>query len=282
MTDEAELKVDAEGIFVSCSRGASRLWEFHPDDVTAVGVYQAGGDLREVIATVIRDFDISEKTGGRPALNERLSRELKGRFVFDSKRGTSQSGLVLWPAHLAGGPLFEFWITGKDGLADYVPPGTPNAIRTLSQAVGREMSRDATHRLPKEFPEPLFAKAFVYHGFVSFTREDAVKAAEWLHGKGAAIVDAELWLVKDGVAQPHVRTKTGVVQHRYWTTTHPGESWEIFAKRTLSEVVKFIREFQWPDNSAESGEPDARFCLVWVWKEWIEEDDFRFPAQAET
>jgi hypothetical protein len=63
MIGDSEVKISAEGIFVSGSQGPSRLWEFHPDDVTSVGVYRGDGQMHEVIATLNRDFDVPEGTG---------------------------------------------------------------------------------------------------------------------------------------------------------------------------------------------------------------------------
>jgi hypothetical protein len=277
MTSDSELKISAEGIFVTGFQGPSRLWEFHPDDVTSVGVYREDGQMHEVIATLNRDFDVPQATSGMKELNERLSRELNARLTIDEEHGSSPSGIVLWPSHLAGGPLWEFFVLGEDGLASYVAPGTPNAVRNLSHPVCREMARLAKHRLPDGFPEPLFDRGFIYHGEVGWYRDDAVMAAEWLHGKGAAIVEVELWLVKNAVVQPHIQTATGPVAYHYWTTTQSSETWEAFANRSLNDVASFIRQFQWPRNAAEAFQEEVRFCLSWVWKEWLEENEFRFP-----
>lgn len=273
MIGDSEVKISAEGIFVSGSQGPSRLWEFHPDDVTSVGVYRGDGQMYEVIATLNRDFEVPEAASGLTELNERLSRAL----TIDVEHGSSPSGMVLWPSHLAGSPLWEFYVLGGDGLASYVAPGTPNAVRNLSRPVCREMARLAKHRLPDGFPKPLFDRGFIYHGEVGWHRDDAVTAAEWLHGKGAAIVDVELWLVKNAIVQPHIQTGTGPVAYHYWTTTQPSETWEAFANRSLNDVAGFIRQFLWPENAAEPFQQEVRFCLAWVWKEWLEENEFRFP-----
>jgi hypothetical protein len=105
MSSDSELKISAEGIFVSGSQGPSRLWEFHPDDVVSVGVYCEDGQMHEVIATLNRDFDVPEATSGLTELNERLSRELNATLTIDAEYGSSPSGMVLWPSHLAGNPL---------------------------------------------------------------------------------------------------------------------------------------------------------------------------------
>jgi hypothetical protein len=264
---DSEVKISAEGIFVSGSRGPTRLWEFHPDDVTAVGVYREHGQMHEVIAALIRYFDLSEMTSGLKQLNERLSRELNTKLTINEGHGSSLSGIVLWPAHLAGGPLWEFYVLGEDGLASYVAPCSSNAVRNLSHAVRREMGRIAKHRLPGGFPKPLFDRGFTYHGEVGWYRDDAVMAAEWLHGKGAAIVDAELWLVKNAVVQPHIQTAIGPVAYRYWTAPQPSETWQTFSNRSLGESADFIRQFHWPENAVEVGQQEVRFCLLWVWRE---------------
>ena len=277
MIGDSEVKISAEGIFVSGFQGPTRLWEFHPDDVTSVAIYREEGQMHEVIVTLNRDFDVPESTSGLKELNERLSRELSAKLTVDARYGSSPSGIVLWPAHLAGSPLWEFYALGEDGLANYVAPGTPNAVRNLSHAVGREMARFAKHRLPDGFPEPLLDRGFIYHGEVGWYRDDAVMAVEWLRGKGAAIVDAELWLVKNAVVQPHIQTVAGSVAYRFWTTTQPSETWEAFANRSSRDAMGFIRQFQWPENAAEPSQQEVRFCLSWVWKEWLEEAEFRFP-----
>jgi hypothetical protein len=218
-----------------------------------------------------------EATSGLKELHERLSRELNAKLTIDVEHGSTPSGIVVWPSHLAGSDLWESYVLGEDGLASYVAPGTANAVRNLSHAVRREMSRLAKHRLPDGFPKSLVDRGFIYHGEVGWRGDDAVMAAEWLHGKGAAIVDAELWLVTNAVVQPHIQTGTGPVAYRYWTTTRPSETWKAFANRSLNEVVGFIRQFQWPENAAELVQQEVRFCLSWVWKEWLEEDEFRFP-----
>jgi hypothetical protein len=282
VTEKSKMKINAEGIFISCSQGTTEMWEFHPDDVTSVGVYREEGEMHEVIATLNKDFDISEVTSGFEELNVRLRRELKTELAVDPKSALSASGIILWPSHLAGSSLWEFSIIGKDGLASYVSPETPNALRNLSQAVRREMARLAKRQLPAEFPKPLIERAFTYNGEIGWNKDDAVTVAEWLHERGAAIVDVELWLVRKGVPQPHIKTATGLVARHYWTTTRPSETWEAFASRTLNEATTFIRGFHWPEDAAESGEGDVRFCLAWVWKEWLEEYEFRFPNQIAT
>ena len=262
---------------MSCHQGPTRIWEFHTDDVTSVGVYREDGLSHQVIATLNQNFDVPEAMSGWRDLNDRLSRELKAGFTFDVEHGSSPLGIVLWPSHLAGGPLWEFWILEDDGLARYVSPGTPNALRNLSRAVCREMARGAKPRLPEGFPKSLIDRGFIYNGYIGWCKDDAVMAAEWLQEKGGAIVDAELWLVKDAAAQPHIRTTAGPLAYHYWTTTRPLETWQGFAGRSLDEALAFIRQFRWPDDAAEPGEGEVRFCLSWVWKEWLEESEFRFP-----
>src|SRR5205814_656049 len=127
------------------------------------------------------------------------SRELKTEIRVDSKHGTSPVGVVLWPPHLAGNSLWEFVLLGKDGLGTNVLPDTPNALRQLYRPLRREMARYAKPHLPSEFPQPVIDRGFGYHGEIGWYRDDAVQVAEWLRGRGAAIVDAELWLVKDSV-----------------------------------------------------------------------------------
>lgn len=277
MKSESEVEISAEGIFVSCSQGQTRVWEFHPNDVISVGAYLINGRLHEVIVTLNRDFDISEATSGLKELNERLSRELKANLTLDGERFSSPRGVVLWPYHLAGSPLWEFYIIGKDGLANYVSADTPHALRNLCRAVCREMARFSKPHLPEGFPQPLIDGGFIYHGAIGWRRDDALTAAEWLRGRGAAIVDAELWLVKNAAVQPHIRTTSGLHAYHHWTTTHASETWESFATRSLSETASFISQFRWPDAATERDERDVRFCLSWVWREWLEEDEFRFP-----
>jgi len=276
MSTDSEVTISAEGVFVSCSQGQARVWEFHPHDVTSVGVYCQDGELHEVIVTLNRDFDVSEATSGLKELNERLSRELKANLTVDAGRGSSSVGVVLWPSHLSGSPLWEFYVIGEDGLASYVSPGTPQAIRSLRRPVRREMARFAKP-LPTGFPQPLIDRGFTYHGDIGWVKDDALVAAEWLHGKGVAIVEAELWLVKNAVVHPHLQTASGLIEYHYWTTTQPSETWQAFADRTLKDATDFIRRFQWPENSAGPAERDVRFCFSWVWKEWLEENGFRFP-----
>lgn len=260
---------------MSYSQGQTRLWEFHPDDITSVGVYSENGQTHEVIVTVLRDFDVAEGTNGLKELNERLSIELKTKIRVDVEHGTSPVGVVLWPPHLAGNALWEFFVIGADGLARYVPPDTPNALKNFYGPVLREMMRPKVP-LPG-FPRSLMDRAFDYRGEIGWYKDDAVLAAEWLCKNEAAIVGAELWLVKNAVAQPHIRTATGIVAYRYWTATQPSETWEAFASRSLNEVTAFICQFQWPGNTTEPLEQEVRFCLSWVWKAWLEEEGFSFP-----
>ena len=276
MASDSDARISADGIFVSCFEGQTRLWEFHPEDVTSVGAYSENGQMHEVIVAVNRDFDVPEGTKGFKELNERLSRELKAEIRVDAKNGASPRGVVLWPPHLAGNKLWEFVILGEDGLGSDVSPDTPNALRQLYKPLRREMARNAKPHLPSEFPQPLIDRGFAYNGEIGWYRDDAVLAAEWLHGRGAAVVDAELWLVKNSVVQPHVQTESGILTYNYSTTTRPSETWEAFASRTLSEVIAFIRQFRWPGNATESVEHGMRFQLNWVWKEWLEEDGFSF------
>jgi hypothetical protein len=276
MTSNSDVRISADGIFVSCFEGQTRLWEFHPDDVTSVGAYSENGQIHEVIVALNRDFDVPKGTKGFKELNERLSRELKAKIRVDAKNGASPLGVVLWPPHLAGNKLWEFFILGKDGLGSDVSPDTPNALRQLYKPLRREMARNAKPHLPSEFPQPLIDRGFAYNGEIGWCSDDAVLVAEWLHGRGAAIVDAELWLVKNSVVQPHVQTESGLLPYNYSTTTRPSETWEAFASRTLSEVTAFIRQFRWPGNATESVGHGVRFQLNWVWKEWLEEDGFNF------
>jgi hypothetical protein len=71
MTSDSEARINADGIFVSCFQGRTRLWEFHPDDLTSIGVYSENGRMHEVIVAVNRDFDVAEGTKGFKELNER-------------------------------------------------------------------------------------------------------------------------------------------------------------------------------------------------------------------
>lgn len=116
MTSDSEARINADGIFVSCFQGQMRLWEFHPDDLTSIGVYSENGCMHEVIVAVNRDFDVAEGTKGFKELNERLSTELKAEIRVDMEHGTSPLGVVLWPPHLAGAPLWEFFIIEDGGL----------------------------------------------------------------------------------------------------------------------------------------------------------------------
>jgi hypothetical protein len=276
MANDSDLTINPDGIFVSCSKEGERVWEFHPDDVTCVGIYSDDGRKHEVIVTMNRDFDLLEATSGLKELNGRLSAELRTPIGVDAENGPSRLGVILWPPHLAGGPLWEFYVVGKDGLWDYALPDAENAQRTLYRPVQREMARYAKPHLPEEFPPPLIGQGFVYHGEIGWCKDDAVHAAEWLRGRGAAIVDAELWIIKDSGIQPHIQTASGVAAYRHSTKTRPSEAWEAFADRTLRDVTAFISTFRWPQNATEP-EQEVRFCLGWVWKEWLEENGFRFP-----
>src|ERR1700674_2769068 len=277
MATESEAKINSDGIFVSCSQGRERLWEFHPDDVTSVGVYRDDGRMHEVIVTLNRHFDLAEGMSGLKELNERLSAELKTMISIDADGVPSRSGVILWPPHLTGGPLWEFYVVGMDGLWQYVSPDNENAQKTLYRPIHREMARYAKPNLPKDFPEALVARGFAYHGEIGWHKDDALHAAEWLRERGAGIVHAEGWIVKDAAVRPHIQTVSGVVILRYSTTTQPSETWEAFASRTLNEVTAFIRKFRLAEITAESGEHEVRFCLGWVWKDWLEEDGFTFP-----
>jgi len=277
MTSGSELSISADGIFTTCFQGETRLWEVHPDDITSIGAYSENGRMHEVIVAVIHDYDVAERTSGLKELNERLSRELKTEIRVDSKHGTSPLGVVLWPPHLAGNALWEFFILGKDGLGTGVSPDTPNALRQLYKPLRREMARYAKPRLPTEFPQPLIDRGFAYHGEIGWCIDDAVQAAEWFCGRGAAIVEADLWLVKNLVVQPHIQTESGILAYNYSTTTLPSETWAAFVSRSSSEVTAFIRRFRWPGNVTEPVEQEVRFSLNWVWKEWLEDDGFSFP-----
>lgn len=233
--------------------------------------------MHELIVALIHDYDVAEGTIGLKELNERLSRELKTEIRVDANYGVSSEGVILWPPHLAGNTLWEFVIIGKDGLRTDVSLDTPNALRQLYKPLRREMDRYAKLRLPREFPQQLIDRGFVYHGEVGWFRDDAVLAAEWFRGRQAAIVEAELWLVKNPVVQPHVQTKSGIFAYNYSTTSLPSESWEAFANRSLNEVTAFIRQFRWPENATEPTKQEVRFRLTWIWKEWLEEDGFSFP-----
>jgi hypothetical protein len=277
MMSDSERSISPDGIFITCFQGQSRLWEVHPDDITSIGAYSENGRMHEVIVAVNHDYEVAEGTIGFKELNERLSRDLKAEIRVDSKHRTSPLGVVLWPPHLAGNALWEFFILGKDGLGTDVSPGTPNALRQLYKPLRREMGRYDKPRLPSEFPQPLIDRGFAYHGEIGWCIDDAVLAAEWFHDRGAAIIEAELWLVKNSVVQPHVQTESGILAYNYSTTTLPSETWEAFAGRSSNEVTAFIRQFRWPGNATEPVEQDVRFSLNWVWKEWLEDDGFRFP-----
>jgi len=277
MTSNSEMEINAEGIFISCSQGQTRLWEFHPDDVASVGMYSEKGRAHEVIVAVNRDFDVAQDTKGFEELNARLSIELKATITPDIEREASRWGTVLWPPHLAGSDLWDFYVIGSDMLARHVSPDAPDAERGLCRPLLREMARNAKPRLPRNFPQSLIDRGFTYHGDTGWRADDALLVAEWLSEREAAVFDAELWLVKNGVPQPHVRTSSGTVAYRYWTATQPSETWEGFANRALNETASFIRKFQWPENATELPPPEVRFCLGWVSKFWLEEDGFVFP-----
>jgi hypothetical protein len=278
MTSDSEPSISPDGIFITYFEGRTRLWEVHPDDITSVGVYSENGRMHEVIVGVIHDYDVAEGTSGLKELNERLSRELKTEIRFDAEHRTSPLGVVLWPPHLAGNALWEFVILGRDGLRADVSPDTPNALRQLYRPLRREMARYAKPRMPREFPQPLIDRGFAYHGEIGWCRDDAMQAAEWLRGRGIAIVDAELWLVKNSVIQPHVQTESGIFAYNYSTTTLPSESWEAFSSRSLNEVTAFLCQFQWPRNATEPATQEVRFRLDWVRKEWLEEEGLSFPS----
>lgn len=233
--------------------------------------------MHEVIVAVLREFDVAEGTIGFTELNERLSRELKTEIRVDEEHGASPLGVVLWPPHLAGNPLWEFFTIEQGGFSKEVSPDTPDALRELYLPLRREMARHAKPRLPIGFPQPLFDRGFAYHGEIGWLRDDALLAADWMRGRGAAIVGTELWLVRDSVVQPHIQTESGVVAYRYSMATRPSETWEAFANRALNDATTSIRKFQWPGNATETAEWEVRFCLTWTWREWIEEDGFRFP-----
>jgi hypothetical protein len=270
------MSIDAEGILVSCFRGETRIWEFHPDDVTSIGCYRKDSRTNELITTLNKDFEIPDTTKGLKELNERLSRELKTHITIGQQCGSSPFGVVLWPSHLAGSALWEFWTIGKDGLASYVAPETPNALRQLSSAIRREMARFAKP-LPVAFPQTLVERGFIYHGDIGWTKEDAVTAVEWLQGNGAAIVEVEVWFVENGVPQSHGAGNESACHH--WTITQPGETWEAFASRGSNEARAFIRRFRLPEGTGKDASPDVHFHISWVWREWLEEGDFRFPEK---
>jgi hypothetical protein len=277
MKSGSELRVSADGIFITCFQGQTRLWEVHPDDITSIGAYSEKGRTHEVIVAVTHDYDVAEGTSGFTELNERLSRELKTEIRADSKHGASPLGIVLWPPHLAGNALWEFFILGKDGLGTNVSPDTPNALRQLYKPLRREMARRAKPRLPTEFPQSLIDRGFAYHGEIGWCVDDAVQAAEWFRRREAAIVAADLWLVKNSVVQPHIRTESGILAYSYSTATLHSETWEAFVNRSSNEVTAFMRQFRWPENATEPLEQDVRFSLDWAWKEWLEDDGFAFP-----
>ena len=277
MTSDSGLSISPDGVFITCLQDQTRLWEVHPDDITSIGTYTKNGRMHEVIVAVTHDYDVAEGTSGFTELNERLSRELKTEIRADSKHGASPLGIVLWPPHLAGNPLWEFVILGKDGLGTNVSPDTPNALRQLYKPLRREMVRRAEPRLPTEFPQSLIGRGFAYHGEIGWRVDDAVQAADWFRRREAAIVAADIWLVKNSVVQPHIRTESGNLAYSYSTVTLPSETWEAFVNRSSNEVTAFMRQFRWPENATEPLEQDVRFSLDWAWKEWLEDDGFTFP-----
>jgi hypothetical protein len=143
MTSDSGARISADGIFITCFQDQTRQWEIHPDDITSIGAYFENGKMHEVIVAVIHDYDVVEGTTGFKELNERLSRELKAEIRVDAKHGASPSGVVLCPPHLAGNPLWEFFILGEDGLGRDVLPNTPNALKELYKPLRREMARSA-------------------------------------------------------------------------------------------------------------------------------------------
>lgn len=112
------------------------MWEFHPSDVTSIGAYPENGRMHEVIVSVIRHFDVTEGTSGFKELNERLSRELETEIGVDVEKCTSPSGIVLWPPHLAGNPLWEFFIIER---ADFLR----KSRRTLQMLCGNSAGPSA-------------------------------------------------------------------------------------------------------------------------------------------
>jgi hypothetical protein len=277
MTSDPEPSISPDGIFITCFQGQTRLWEVHPDDITSIGAYSENGRMHEVIVAVIHDYDVAEGTSGFKELNERLSRELETEIRVDTKHGTSPVGVVLWPPHLAGNPLWEFFVIEDGGFFREVSPDTPNALRELYQPLRREMARNSKPHLPTGFPKSLIDRGFAYHGEIGWLRDDALLAGAWLRDRGAAVVDAELWLVKNAAIQPHIKTTSGIVTYRYSTMPQPSETWEDFANRALNALNTFVCKFQWPESITESGDREARFRLTWVWKDSIEEDGFKFP-----
>lgn len=176
----------------------------------------------------------------------------------------------MWPPQLAGTPLWEFYAIGSDGLATYLTP----THRMLCEVFPTRFSAKR-----HDSPSPVSRKAFpnFYLTEVGWYADDAVIAAEWLRERGAAVVDVELWLIANGAVQPHIHTASGPVAYHHWITTLPSETWEQFANRSLSEAKRFMHELNWPENAVEPIYQEPRFCLSWVWKEWLEEDGFKFP-----
>jgi len=75
MKSGSELGISADGIFITCFQGQTRLWEVHPDDITSIGAYSEKGRTHEVIVAVTHDYDVAEGTSGFTELNERLGRQ---------------------------------------------------------------------------------------------------------------------------------------------------------------------------------------------------------------
>jgi hypothetical protein len=278
-SNDPEPRILSDGIFISSYQGRTLTWEFHPDDVTSVSIYRDGVQMHEVVVTLNREFDLVETMSGLSELNARLSRELRTNLTGIPGASVSARGVVLWPAHLAGGALWEFYVIGEDGLASYVPADAPQALRNLCRPLRREMARFAKPHLPHGFPQPLIERGFAYHGEIGWRRDDALAAAEWVRANGGTIVETELWVVKNAVVCPHIQTVSGPIALHRWSTTWPRETWEAFASRSLHETSVFIRQFQWPKDTLEPAEQDVRFCLTWVWKEMLEEDNFKFPKE---
>lgn len=113
MTSDSGARISADGIFITCFQEQTRLWAVHPDDITSIGAYSENGRMHEGIVGVIHDHDVAEGTTGFKELNERLSRELKAEIGVDGKHGISPVGVVLWPPHLAGSALWEFFHSRK-------------------------------------------------------------------------------------------------------------------------------------------------------------------------
>jgi hypothetical protein len=84
----------------------------------------------------------------------------------------SRLGVVLWPPHLVGNALWQFYVIGEDGLARGVAPDTANALRELYRPLHREMARYAKTHLPSEFPRLLVDRGFAYHGEIGWYQDD--------------------------------------------------------------------------------------------------------------